>query len=216
VAGFRRRSRLRRPLLAIAQRQSASSSGSLSEARNSSTSSRSLSRSRVPYSSVLAVQMTGCRPLDRMICGILSRTSLPWLIAALPAVRGSCDPAITTNSGIVDARDLWIPENTLARSGYFSYRMVHRRDGNVMTEDERRLSSSLRRLSFSTVSTCTARANVSLAAIAVALLPQVLDRGFLDGDPLTQLDLAGGDAVARTPRVPDMRSVPIPAVASIR
>src|SRR6266404_10022 len=58
--------------------------------------------------------MTGSRPLDRIICGILSRTSLPWLIAALPAVCGSFDPAVTTDSGIEDARDLWISKNTPA------------------------------------------------------------------------------------------------------
>src|SRR5216683_901022 len=88
--------------------------------------------------------MTGSRPLDRMIWGILSRTSLPWLTAALPAVCGSCDPAISTDSGIVDARNLWIRENTSARSGYFRYLAGHRRDGNVVTADERRLSRSLR------------------------------------------------------------------------
>src|SRR6266436_5814715 len=107
--------------------------------------------------------MTGSRPLDLMICGILSRTSLPWLIAALPAVCGSCDPAISTDSGIVDARGLWIPENT-PWSGYFRYLVAQRRDGNVVTAEERRLTSSLRRLSFSTVSTYMDRANVSLVA----------------------------------------------------
>lgn len=44
-------------------------------------------------------------------------------------------------------------------------RFSHRRVvGSVVTPDERRLSSSLRKVSFSTVSTCTARANVSAAA----------------------------------------------------
>jgi len=62
---------------------------------------------------------------------------LPWLIAALPAVCGSCDPAISTDSGIVDARGLWIPENT-PWSGYFRYLVAQRRDGNVVTAEERR------------------------------------------------------------------------------
>src|SRR6266704_922959 len=86
--------------------------------------------------------MTGSRPLDLMICGILSRTSLPWLIAALPAVCGSCDPAISTDSGIVDARDLWIPENT-RWSGCFRYLVAQRCDGDVVTVEERRLSSAV-------------------------------------------------------------------------
>src|ERR1022692_3102097 len=67
-----------------------------------------------------------------MICGILSRTSLPWLIAALPAVRGSCDPAISIDSGIVDARGLRIPENTRC-SGYFRYLAAQRRDDGGRT-----------------------------------------------------------------------------------
>src|SRR5260370_3122466 len=108
--------------------------------------------------------MVGVGLVELSIRGSLSRNSLPWLIAALPAVCGSCDPAISTDSGIVDARGLWIPENT-PWSGYFRYLVAQRRDGNVVTAEERRLSSSLRRLSFSTVSTCMDRANVSLVAL---------------------------------------------------
>jgi hypothetical protein len=57
---------------------------------------------------------------------------LPWLIAALPAVCVPADPANTTDSGIVDAKGLWILENTPTRPGYFGYLVVHRRDGNVV------------------------------------------------------------------------------------
>jgi hypothetical protein len=41
--------------------------------------------------------------------------------------------------------------------------VVHRRDGNAVTADERRLSSSLRKLSFSTVSAWMTPENVSVA-----------------------------------------------------
>jgi hypothetical protein len=67
-------------------RMSASSSGSWSEAMNSSTSSSSLSRRRAAYSSTSATQVIDYRPLDRMICGILSRTSLPRAKPRPPAV----------------------------------------------------------------------------------------------------------------------------------
>jgi hypothetical protein len=100
-------------------------------------------------------------------------------------------------SSAVEARHLWIPENT-PWSGYFRYLVAQRCDGNVVTADERRLSSSFAKVVvLDGEHVHSPRERLALRAVVIVFLPQVPDLGFQRGDLLAELDPAGGDAAAR-------------------